>query len=58
MIHKKTSCNFFKLQKDKVVRIPFEDRFFEDNSKLGEFVRKSDIMILLSIPDHHKPIKL
>ena len=26
--------NFFKLKKDEVLRIPFEDNYFEDNSKL------------------------
>jgi UDP-2-acetamido-2,6-beta-L-arabino-hexul-4-ose reductase len=50
--------NFFGLKKDEVVRIPFEDRFFKDNLQLEEFVKKCNIMILLSVLDHHKPIKL
>lgn len=45
--------NFFGLQKDEVVRIPFEDRFFEDNSKLEEFVRQCDVIIHLAALNRH-----
>jgi UDP-2-acetamido-2,6-beta-L-arabino-hexul-4-ose reductase len=40
--------NFFGLKKDEVVRVPFEDKFFEDNLKLEEFVRQCDVIIHLA----------
>ena len=45
--------NFFGLKKDEVVRIPFEDRFFEDNSELEEFVRQCDIIVHLAALNRH-----
>ncbi len=45
--------NFFGLKKDEVVRIPFEDNFFEDNSKLEDFVRQCDVIIHLAALNRH-----
>ena len=45
--------NFFGLKKDEVVRIPFEDKFFEDTSKLEEFVRQCDVIIHLAALNRH-----
>jgi UDP-2-acetamido-2,6-beta-L-arabino-hexul-4-ose reductase len=46
-------CNFFELKKDEVVRIPFEDNYFSDNSKLEEFVRQCDVIIHLAALNRH-----
>ena len=45
--------NFFGLKKDEVVRIPFEDNFFEDNTKLEDFVRQCDVIIHLAALNRH-----
>jgi len=45
--------NFFGLKKDEVVRIPFEDIFFEDNSKLEDFVKQCDVIIHLAALNRH-----
>lgn len=45
--------NFFGVKKDEVVRIPFEDKFFEDNFKLEEFVRQCDVIIHLAALNRH-----
>ena len=45
--------NFFGLKKDEVVRIPFEDSYFDDNSKLGEFVKQCDVIIHLAALNRH-----
>jgi UDP-2-acetamido-2,6-beta-L-arabino-hexul-4-ose reductase len=45
--------NFFGLKKETVVRIPFEDKFFEDNSKLEEFVKQCDVIIHLAALNRH-----
>jgi UDP-2-acetamido-2,6-beta-L-arabino-hexul-4-ose reductase len=45
--------NFFGLKKDDVVRIPFEDKFFEDHSKLEEFVKQCDVIIHLAALNRH-----
>jgi UDP-2-acetamido-2,6-beta-L-arabino-hexul-4-ose reductase len=44
---------FFGLKKDEVVRIPFEDSFFDDNLKLEEFVRQCDVIIHLAALNRH-----
>jgi len=45
--------NFFGLKKDEVVRIPFEDSFFENTSKLEDFVRQCDVIIHLAALNRH-----
>jgi UDP-2-acetamido-2,6-beta-L-arabino-hexul-4-ose reductase len=45
--------NFFGLKKEEVVRIPFEDNFFDDNLKLEEFVRQCDVIIHLAALNRH-----
>ena len=45
--------NFFGLKKDEVVRIPFEDNFFEDTAKLEDFVRQCDVIIHLAALNRH-----
>ena len=45
--------NFFGLKKDEVVRIPFEDNYFEDTSKLEAFVRQCDVIIHLAALNRH-----
>ena len=45
--------NFFGLKKDEVERISFEDNFFEDTSKLQEFVRQCDVIIHLAALNRH-----
>ena len=45
--------NFFGLKKDEVVRISFEDNFFEDISKLEDFVRQCDVIIHLAALNRH-----
>jgi len=45
--------NFFGLKKDEVIRIPFEDNFFEDISKLEAFVRQCDVIIHLAALNRH-----
>ena len=41
------------MKKDEVVRIPFEDNFFEDNSKLEDFVKQCDVIIHLAALNRH-----
>jgi UDP-2-acetamido-2,6-beta-L-arabino-hexul-4-ose reductase len=45
--------NFFGLKKDEVVRIPFEDNYFDDNSKFENFVRQCDVIIHLAALNRH-----
>jgi UDP-2-acetamido-2,6-beta-L-arabino-hexul-4-ose reductase len=45
--------NFFGLKKDEVVRITFEDNFFDDSKKLEEFVRQCDVIIHLAALNRH-----
>jgi UDP-2-acetamido-2,6-beta-L-arabino-hexul-4-ose reductase len=45
--------NFFGLKKEEVVRIPFEDNFFDDTKKLEEFVRQCDVIIHLAALNRH-----
>ena len=45
--------NFFGLKKDEVVRIPFEDNYFEDITKLEDFVRQCDVIIHLAALNRH-----
>jgi len=45
--------NFFGLKKDEVVRIPFEDNFFENTSKLEEYVKQCDVIIHLAALNRH-----
>jgi UDP-2-acetamido-2,6-beta-L-arabino-hexul-4-ose reductase len=45
--------NFFGLKKDEVARIPFEDNFFDNTSKLEEFVRQCDVIIHLAALNRH-----
>lgn len=45
--------NFFGLKKDEVIRIPFEDNFFEDISKLEDFVKQCDVIIHLAALNRH-----
>ena len=45
--------NFFGLRKDEVIRIPFEDNFFEDISKLEAFVSQCDVIIHLAALNRH-----
>jgi len=44
---------FLGLKKDEVERIPFEDNFFEEASKLEEFVRQCDVIIHLAALNRH-----
>jgi UDP-2-acetamido-2,6-beta-L-arabino-hexul-4-ose reductase len=45
--------NFFGLKKDEVMRIPFEDNYFEDASKLEYFVKQCDVIIHLAALNRH-----
>jgi UDP-2-acetamido-2,6-beta-L-arabino-hexul-4-ose reductase len=45
--------NFFGLKKDEVVRIPFEDTFFDSASRLEEFVSQCDVIIHLAALNRH-----
>jgi len=45
--------NFFGLKKDEVIRIAFEDNFFEDIPKLEAFVRQCDVIIHLAALNRH-----
>jgi UDP-2-acetamido-2,6-beta-L-arabino-hexul-4-ose reductase len=45
--------NFFGLKKEEVVRITFEDNYFNDNLKLEEFVRQCDVIIHLAALNRH-----
>ncbi|HBC77330.1 MAG TPA: epimerase, partial [Bacteroidales bacterium] len=45
--------NFFGLKKAEVVRIPFEDNYFEDVTKLKDFVRQCDVIIHLAALNRH-----
>ncbi|MGB8491648.1 MAG: NAD-dependent epimerase/dehydratase family protein [Bacteroidales bacterium] len=45
--------NFFGLKKGEVVRIPFEDNFFDDNVKLEGFVSQCDVIIHLAALNRH-----
>ena len=45
--------NFLGLQKDEVIRIPFEDDFFNDKSKLQEFVKQCDVIVHLAAVNRH-----
>ena len=45
--------NFFGLKKEEVVRIPFEDNYFENTARLEEFVRQCDVIIHLAALNRH-----
>jgi len=45
--------NFFGLKRDEVVRILFEDNYFDNASKLEDFVRKCDVIIHLAALNRH-----
>lgn len=45
--------NYLGLKKDEVIRIPFNDDFFIDESKLIDFVRQCDVIIHLAALNRH-----
>ncbi len=45
--------NYMGLKKDEVIQIPFQDNYFDDSSKLEEFVGKCDIIIHLAALNRH-----
>ena len=45
--------NFFGLKKDEVLRIPFEDNYFEDTTRLEGFVKQCDVIIHLAALNRH-----
>ena len=45
--------NFFGLMKEEITRVPFNDNYFEDNSKLEDFVGKCDVLIHLAALNRH-----
>jgi UDP-2-acetamido-2,6-beta-L-arabino-hexul-4-ose reductase len=45
--------NFFGLKKNEFVRIPFEDNYFDNTSKLEEFVSQCDVIIHLAALNRH-----
>lgn len=45
--------NFFGLKKEEVVRIPFEDNYFDDSAKLEGFVKQCDVIIHLAALNRH-----
>lgn len=48
--------NFLGLKKEEVIRIPFHDDFFSDQSKLVSFVEKCDAIVhLAALNRHHDP---
>ncbi len=48
--------NTLGLEPDKFIRIPFEDAFFTDSSKLAEWVSSCDVIVhLAAMNRHHDP---
>ncbi|MBN2215639.1 MAG: NAD-dependent epimerase/dehydratase family protein [Bacteroidales bacterium] len=45
--------NFFGLKKDEVIRIPFEDNYFNDSTSLENFVKQCDVIIHLAALNRH-----
>lgn len=45
--------NFFGLKKEEFIRIPFEDNYFDNTSKLEEFVHECDVIIHLAALNRH-----
>jgi len=45
--------NYLRLRKDEIVVIPFGDEFFEQQSKLEEFVRECDTIVHLAALNRH-----
>jgi UDP-2-acetamido-2,6-beta-L-arabino-hexul-4-ose reductase len=45
--------NTLGLQPDKFERIPFEDSFFQDETKLNDFVSKCDVIVHLAALNRH-----
>lgn len=45
--------NYFGLRKDDVIRIPFQDDFFSDESRLEEFVKQCDVIVHLAALNRH-----
>jgi UDP-2-acetamido-2,6-beta-L-arabino-hexul-4-ose reductase len=45
--------NFLRLKTDEVQLVPFEDRFFADQSDLNEFVRSCDAIVHLAALNRH-----
>lgn len=45
--------NFFRLKKEGVECIPFEDHYFEDHLRLEDFTRKCDVIIHLAALNRH-----
>ena len=45
--------NFLGLKKDEVIRIPFQDGFFTDQSKLEAFVKQCDAVVHLAALNRH-----
>lgn len=45
--------NFFGLKKEKVVRIPFADNYFDEKPLLENFVRQCDVIIHLAALNRH-----
>jgi UDP-2-acetamido-2,6-beta-L-arabino-hexul-4-ose reductase len=45
--------NFLGLKKDEVTRIPFQDNYFDDQTKLENFVRQCDVIIHLAALNRH-----
>lgn len=45
--------NYLGLQKDEVTRIPFQDDFFTDESRLQGFVKQCDVIVHLAAVNRH-----
>lgn len=45
--------NFLNLKKKEIILIPFEDKYFNDQSLLGEFVKSCDAIIHLAAMNRH-----
>ncbi len=45
--------NFFGLKKEEIVRIPFQDNYFEKPEKLEQFVSQCDVVIHLAALNRH-----
>jgi UDP-2-acetamido-2,6-beta-L-arabino-hexul-4-ose reductase len=49
--------NYLGLQKDEVIRIPFQDDYFTTENRLNEFVRKTDVIVHLAALNRHNDPK-
>jgi UDP-2-acetamido-2,6-beta-L-arabino-hexul-4-ose reductase len=45
--------NFFGLKKNEVIRIPFQDNYFDNTSTLDDFVSQCDVIIHLAALNRH-----